>query len=99
MTCGGKDLLFYHKTYTFLALKGCLIKGETMHFEYICEAVTQGIMRVNLETRVPVLFGVLTVLTAEQALVRAGLVEGKEDKNEGVCIASNSKTFAVLASN
>ena len=67
----------------FFSREGCLIKGETMHFEYICEAVTQGIMRVNLDTRVPVLFGVLTVMTAEQAFVRAGLVKGKEDKNEG----------------
>lgn len=52
---------------------GCLIKGETMHFEYISEAVTQGIMRVQLDTNVPVLFGVLTVATEEQAKERAGL--------------------------
>merc|ERR1711934_125611 len=58
---------------------GCLIKGETMHFEYICEAVTQGIMRVNLDTGVPTLFGVLTVLTKEQACARAGLVDAKSN--------------------
>jgi len=52
---------------------GCLIKGETMHFEYICEAVSQGIMRLNLESRVPVIFGVLACLTEEQARARAGL--------------------------
>ena len=51
---------------------GCLIKGDTMHFEYIAEAVTQGIMQLNLETGVPVLFGVLTCLTEEQARKRAG---------------------------
>ncbi|GMF34237.1 unnamed protein product [Phytophthora fragariaefolia] len=52
---------------------GCLIKGDTMHFEYICEAVTQGIMRVQLDSGVPVLFGVLTVLNEQQAKDRAGL--------------------------
>lgn len=52
---------------------GCLIKGDTMHFEYISEAVTQGIMRINLDTGAPVLFGVLTCMTEEQARLRAGL--------------------------
>lgn len=50
---------------------GTLIKGETMHFEYIADAVTSGIMRLNLDTGVPVIFGVLTCLTEEQARVRA----------------------------
>eukprot|EP01137_Pigoraptor_chileana_P005038 Opistho-2@47561 len=54
---------------------GCLIKGETMHFEYICEAVTQGIMRINLDTKVPVMFGVLCCMTMDQARARAGLTE------------------------
>ncbi|TDH66792.1 hypothetical protein CCR75_000039 [Bremia lactucae] len=52
---------------------GTLIKGETMHFEYICEAVSQGIMRVQLDTGVPVIFGVLAVLSEGQAKDRAGL--------------------------
>ncbi|MEK7643953.1 MAG: 6,7-dimethyl-8-ribityllumazine synthase, partial [Patescibacteria group bacterium] len=51
---------------------GCLIKGETMHFEYIAEAVTQGIMNLNLGTGVPVIFGVLTVLNEAQAKARSG---------------------------
>mmetsp|Transcript_16818 Transcript_16818/g.32799 ORF Transcript_16818/g.32799 Transcript_16818/m.32799 type:complete len:171 (+) Transcript_16818:117-629(+) len=54
---------------------GCLIKGSTMHFEYICEATSQGIMRVGLDTGIPVIFGVLTCLNDEQALYRAGLTE------------------------
>eukprot|EP00756_Hemistasia_phaeocysticola_P013665 Hpha_TRINITY_DN15293_c1_g5::TRINITY_DN15293_c1_g5_i1::g.67539::m.67539/K00794/ribH, RIB4; 6,7-dimethyl-8-ribityllumazine synthase len=55
---------------------GCLVKGGTMHFEYICEAVTNGIMRVNLDTGIPTLFGVLTVLNEKQARERAGLDGG-----------------------
>ena len=50
---------------------GCLIKGDTMHFEYIAEAATRGIAEINLSTGVPVTFGLLTTLTDEQAQVRA----------------------------
>lgn len=55
---------------------GVLIKGETMHFEYIAESTCQGLMRVQLDTGVPVILGVLTVLTEDQAKARAG-VDGK----------------------
>ncbi|KPI39568.1 6,7-dimethyl-8-ribityllumazine synthase [Cyphellophora attinorum] len=55
---------------------GVLIKGETMHFEYIAEAVTHGLMRVQLDSGVPVIFGLLTVLSEEQGLARAGLPGG-----------------------
>lgn len=58
---------------------GVLIKGSTMHFEYISDAVSHGLMKVQLDTGVPVIFGVLTALTDEQALYRAGLGSG-EDK-------------------
>lgn len=50
---------------------GCLIKGDTMHFEYIAAAASQGIMDVTIATGVPVAFGVLTTLTDEQAAERA----------------------------
>eukprot|EP00397_Hematodinium_sp_SG-2012_P068382 GEMP01110723.1.p1 GENE.GEMP01110723.1~~GEMP01110723.1.p1 ORF type:complete len:168 (+),score=49.59 GEMP01110723.1:33-536(+) len=53
---------------------GCLIKGETMHFEYICEAVTQGLMRLNMDHKTPVIYGVLNVLSEDQAKGRAGLL-------------------------
>lgn len=48
-----------------------------MHFEYICDAVTHGLMRVQLDTGTPVVFGVLTALTDEQALQRAGIGKGE----------------------
>lgn len=60
---------------------GCLIKGDTTHYEYICEAVTQGITNVGLQTGVPVIFGVLTCLTEEQALIRAAI--NGPNQNEG----------------
>ncbi|EMD38177.1 hypothetical protein CERSUDRAFT_113329 [Gelatoporia subvermispora B] len=56
---------------------GVLIKGSTMHFEYICESVSHALMRVQLDTGVPVIFGVLTALTDDQALERAGIGRGE----------------------
>jgi 6,7-dimethyl-8-ribityllumazine synthase len=61
---------------------GVLIKGETMHFEYISGSVSDGLMRVSLDTGVPVVFGVLTVLNDEQAKARAGLIEGSHNHGE-----------------
>lgn len=60
---------------------GCLIKGETMHFEYISGAAVDGLMRVGLDTGVVVINGILNVLSEKQALARAGL-EGTHG-NEG----------------
>ena len=51
---------------------GCVIRGETPHFEYVAAAVSTGLERVALETSVPVTFGVLTTLSLEQAIDRAG---------------------------
>ncbi|KAI4120057.1 MAG: hypothetical protein LQ345_000013 [Seirophora villosa] len=55
---------------------GVLIKGQTMHFEYIADATSHGLMRVQLDAGVPVVFGLLTVLNEEQAMERAGMREG-----------------------
>jgi 6,7-dimethyl-8-ribityllumazine synthase len=50
---------------------GCVIQGQTPHFDYICQAVAYGITNVGLKTKKPVVFGVLTTLDKEQALERA----------------------------
>jgi 6,7-dimethyl-8-ribityllumazine synthase len=65
---------------------GCLIKGDTMHFEYIASAVSQGIMDVSTATGVPVAFGVLTVLTEEQALERS--MDGPANKGREAASAA-----------
>lgn len=51
---------------------GCVIQGETPHFDYICQAVAYGVTQAGLKTRKPVIFGVLTTLNKQQALDRAG---------------------------
>lgn len=59
----------------FIAL-GCVVRGDTPHFEYVCQTVTQGITQLNLSMQVPVIFGVLTVNTMEQANERIGGLHG-----------------------
>jgi 6,7-dimethyl-8-ribityllumazine synthase len=51
---------------------GCVIQGDTPHFDYVCQAVAYGIMKVNLKTNKPLAFGVLTTLNKKQAMDRAG---------------------------
>ncbi|KAK5123931.1 hypothetical protein LTR85_002128 [Meristemomyces frigidus] len=62
---------------------GALIKGSTMHFEYISDAVSHGLMRVQLDTGCPVIFGLLTLLTEEQGLERAGIDAAGKGHNHG----------------
>ena len=59
---------------------GVVIRGDTPHFEYVCDAATQGLTQVQLETGVPIGFGLLTVDTDKQALDRSGLANSREDK-------------------
>lgn len=77
------------KSFDAVIAIGVLIKGETMHFEYISDAVSHGLMKVQLDIGVPVIFGLLTVMNEEQGLARAGLKGseggkfGKEGHNHG----------------
>jgi len=59
---------------------GVVIRGGTPHFEYVCQAVTDGLTRIQLDSGIPIGFGVLTVDDVKQALDRAGLEGSKEDK-------------------
>jgi 6,7-dimethyl-8-ribityllumazine synthase len=64
-----------NKPDAFIAL-GCVIKGDTPHFEFVCRAVTDGIRSLNLELPVPVIFGILTVDNQIQAEERTGGIHG-----------------------
>jgi 6,7-dimethyl-8-ribityllumazine synthase len=66
--------------YAGVACLGCVIRGETDHYDYVCAEAASGIARVGLDTGVPCSFGVLTVDTMEQALARAG--GGKRHQGE-----------------
>jgi 6,7-dimethyl-8-ribityllumazine synthase len=65
---------------------GCLIKGDTMHFEYIASACSQGIVQASTATGVPIAFGVLTTLTEEQAMARSE--PGPENKGREAALAA-----------
>jgi 6,7-dimethyl-8-ribityllumazine synthase len=71
-----------------VACLGCVIRGGTPHFDYVCDAVTYGLTRVALDTGVPVGNGVLTCDTIEQAQERSGAPGSKEDKGWEAVIAA-----------
>ena len=76
---------------------GCLIRGETPHFDYISQAVSQGIMRAAQATGVPVLFGVLTTNTAEEAMARAGDGETNKGREAAGAAVDMARLYARLA--
>ena len=67
---------------------GVVIRGDTPHFDYVCDAATSGLTRVQLDSSVPIGFGLLTVANEQQALDRAGLPGSKEDKGAEVVEAA-----------
>lgn len=72
-----KKLLATEK-YDGIMTLGAVIKGETDHYDLICQNVTNGIMQLNMQGEVPVTFGILTTDNIEQAMQRAGLKMGNE---------------------
>lgn len=83
-----KSFILKDKSINAVICLGCVIKGATLHMEYICDSVTHGLSQVGLETGIPVIFGVLTVLTEDQALERAGLKPGSHNHGEDYAIAA-----------
>jgi 6,7-dimethyl-8-ribityllumazine synthase len=71
---------------------GCVIQGDTPHFDYICQAIAQGVTNVSLQCHIPVIFGVLTTNTQQQAQDRAGGKHG----NKGVEAAVTAIKMVVL---
>lgn len=71
---------------------GAVIRGETPHFEYICAETSRGIGQASLETGIPIIFGVLTVDTVDQAMERSGPPE----RNKGADAARTALEMAVL---
>ncbi|GAA1930026.1 6,7-dimethyl-8-ribityllumazine synthase [Brevibacterium antiquum] len=67
---------------------GVVIRGGTPHFDYVCQAATDGLNRVAIDTRKPVGFGVLTCDTEQQGLDRAGLEGSQEDKGHEAMTAA-----------
>lgn len=71
LTFGSNQLIEYTDVDAVIAL-GCVIKGDTPHFDYVCMGVTQGLAQLNATSGTPVIFGLITTNTVEQAEERAG---------------------------
>ena len=71
------------KPHAFIAL-GCVLRGDTPHFDYVCKAVTDGVVQLNLLLPVPTIFGVLTVDNNEQAQERLGGVHGNKGEEAAI---------------
>lgn len=91
ITLGAQFLAEYDDLDGIICL-GCVIQGETPHFDYICQGVTQGITQLNLDYNIPFIFGVLTTLNHQQASERAGGKHG----NKGVEAAITAIRMAAL---
>ncbi len=82
-----------HGQYDALICLGAVIRGATTHYDYVCAEVSKGIAAVSLESDIPVMFGILTTETIEQAIERAGTKAG----NKGFEVALGAVEMANLS--
>ena len=87
--------ILYKKNCDAIICLGSVIQGETKHFDYVCQGVTNGIKDLNIALDIPVIFGVLTDNTKEQAINRSGGIHG----NKGVEAAITAIKMAYLNRN
>ena len=84
--------------YSAVICLGCVIKGETPHFDYVCQEAARGIMHVSIETEKPIIFGILTTNTVEQAMARSGICPNTfKDKHNIKTSVENKGSDAAIA--
>ncbi len=76
------------KYYHAIIALGCVIRGDTPHFDYVCSSSAMGILQASLETNIPIAFGVLTTDTSEQALERSSTenIEHNKGRDAALCV-------------
>ncbi|MCD7914037.1 MAG: 6,7-dimethyl-8-ribityllumazine synthase [Tannerellaceae bacterium] len=72
---------------------GCVIRGDTPHFDYVCSGVTQGVTQLNLMYNIPFIFGLLTNDTMQQSIDRAGGIHGNKGDEAAVTAIKMVHTF------
>jgi 6,7-dimethyl-8-ribityllumazine synthase len=82
--------------YDAIVCLGCLIKGDTMHFEYIAQAASHGIVQAAAATGIPMAFGVLTTMTEEQAVERSGTGAGNKGREAAAAALEMATLFRKL---
>lgn len=80
----GAQFFAEHDNVDAIIILGCVIQGETRHFDFICQGVTQGIMDLNLKYNKPFIFGLLTTENQQQALDRSGGKHGNKGDEAAV---------------
>ena len=95
----GADMLLTVKKVNAVICLGCVIQGETRHFDFICNAVANGITQVSIKHNKPVIFGVLTTDTLEQAIDRAGGKHGNKGEEAAVTAIQMAEIKRTLAIN
>jgi 6,7-dimethyl-8-ribityllumazine synthase len=84
------------KSYDALICLGTVIRGATPHFEYIASEVAKGIARVSQDTGLPVIFGVITADTIEQAIERSGTKEGNKGRDAALSAIEMANLLAKI---
>ncbi len=80
--------LAFEKGFDAVVAVGLVLEGQTPHFDYVCQGVTQGIMEVSLKFSAPIGFGVLMCNTLDQAIARSGRPGSSEDKGYDSAVAA-----------
>ncbi len=91
---GAKQMIDRYHVHAVIVL-GCVIQGETPHFTYVCQGVTQGIASLNATTNIPVVYGLLTTLDKKQAEARAGGELGNKGTEGATTAIKMLKAFPV----
>ncbi|WP_140937876.1 6,7-dimethyl-8-ribityllumazine synthase [Sphingobacterium lumbrici] len=92
----GADIILRDSKFDAVICLGCVIQGETRHFDFICDAVANGISNVSIKYNKPVIFGVLTTDNQQQAIDRAGGIHGNKGEEAAITaiqMAYIHKTF------
>ncbi len=79
--------------YAAVICLGAVIRGDTDHYDYVCQAATHGILQAGMETGVPIIFGVLTCDTEEQALERTGGAHGNKGADAAIAAIEMARLF------
>lgn len=90
------NILAKKNSYDAIISLGCVIKGETDHYNFICEAVSKGMMDITIMNTVPILFGVLTCQNKELAFSRSTLTPNNKGYEVGLAAIEQIETFNSL---
>ena len=94
LTLGGQYMAEFGNVDAIICL-GCVIQGDTKHFDFICDAVAKGITDLNIKYNKPFIFGVLTTNTEEQALDRVGGKHGNKGDEAAYTAIKMAALFAI----